>query len=565
MNTIGIYKNAKPPYIAPLIKQDDVRQIWVDGSPLLKEGDIVKVSFKKKISTKKSKYSEKYYGKILEKITGTEEDLDKLIVAAKYQLDKRFKPKVLTELETLLELKDEFPDRQTIENEFIVTIDSEYAKDLDDAVSLRKTGQHYELSVYIADVSHFVRIGSEIDQEAYLRGTSIYYANDVIPMLPKLLSNNYCSLNAGEEKLVMAVKMTIDKAGKVLSHTIFPARIIISERWSYNQVNKMLMSPGHDIASKNALLMRDMLKIIKTKRLQEGSIDFDMDEIQVRIGDDGKVVSIDRIKRGDAEKMIEEFMLLANKTVAKFLSDQNIPSMYRIHDIPDVIKIDNFNNVVRPLNMGCVNLNAINPQSFQAIISRTRDNEYEKLINLMVLRTMQAAKYSVENIGHFGLSFDHYTHFTSPIRRYPDLIVHRLLKHVIQHKKAGRKPLYTHQEMEEIATHSSITEKNATDIERYYLKLKQVRFLKQKIGKTFHGIISGVSFNGVYVELVDYPVEGLLPKSLMMDDYYIYDEKQNIYIGRKNHKVLMLGKKIRVKVAKVDDTRFFVDFESVEL
>jgi ribonuclease R len=311
--------------------------------------------------------------------------------------------------------------------------------------------------------------------------------------------------------------------------------------------------------------MRDLLRILKTRRLQEGSIDFDMDEVNVRIAPDGNIETIERVKRGDAERMIEEFMLLANKVVAKHLEENKIPAMFRIHDIPEVIKIDTFNNIVRPLNMGCVNLNSINPQAFQTIISRTRDNEHEKLINLMVLRTMQAAKYSAENIGHFGLSFKHYTHFTSPIRRYPDLIVHRLIRHLLLSKKSHRKPPYSLQEMRQIAEHSSIAEKNAVDIERYYLKLKQIRFLKHRIGKVFDGIITGVCFNGVFVELVDFPVEGLVPKSLMMDDYYIFDEKQNIFVGRKSHKVLMLGKRIRVKVAKVDDTRFFADFESVEL
>jgi ribonuclease R len=560
----GRYSNDSGPHVTPLLKGQNFT-IRVPYSKLLKNGDIVRVIYSSEIKKKKhGRYLEQFTGKVTERLMLNEDGVDKLMVSERFGHEKEFKAKIKKELEDIISMEDDMKDRKEVSGEFIVTIDSESAKDLDDAVSLRKEGNKWRLVIYIADVSFFVRKDTALDQEAFKRATSVYYGNEVIPMLPPLLSDGYCSLNPGEDKFVMAAEMLIDDKGNVTGYSIYPAKIRVSQRLSYNQVNKILKLPALDELSRNLHLMKKLMVILKDKRLREGSIDFDLDETKIRVDEQGKTVAMERVAREYAEKMIEEFMLMANQTVAKFLSRNDLPVIFRIHDEPDNMKVENFNAAVSSMNMGQIDLRNIKPEMFQKFIDRVKNKENEKLVIYLILRTMQQAMYSAENRGHFGLAFTHYTHFTSPIRRYPDLMTHRSIKYVLSRKR-DQKYHYSYAEMEKIASQSTIKEKLATEAERYYQKLKQVRFLKNMVGKIFDGVVTGINNMGVYVELVKYPVEGLLLRSWLMDDYYILNESGAFYKGRKTGNVIKLGKTVRIKVRRVDDIKYQIDFESVVL
>jgi ribonuclease R len=583
MITLGIYRNRNgKAMVTPFFMKRHDTMISVQASPLIKDGDIVRVETNKieeihppqrqhgqsggKSRRRAQREGGGIQGRILEVLKMNEDELDLESVRVRFGLSSEFGQKARKELgETIAGLKDDLAGiRRKIEGEYIVTIDSETAKDLDDAVSVKKEGENIRLSVYIADVSLFIRKGSALDHEASERANSFYYGKAVTPMLPETLSNGWCSLNPGEEKFVLGVSMLIDPRGNILNKDVFPAKIVINRRLSYDWVNKALKLPSLDECGHNLRIMRRLMDILRQKRMDDGAIDFDLDEIKAIIDEKGRTAELARLRRGDSERMIEEFMLLANQTIAKFLADSKVPLIYRIHESPAEFKVDNFNAVLESLNLGKVPVGRIDPKVFQKVILKSRDKDFEKLITFMVLRTMQQAIYSPDNKGHFGLAFSHYTHFTSPIRRYPDLIIHRLIKFVLL-KRRNPDYQYSVGELSKICERSTAQERLATDAERFYMKLKQVRFLKDKVGKVYDAVITGIGMMGVFCELTKYPVEGLILKSYLMDDYYIFDESASTYTGRKTRKVLKLGKPVKVRVVRVDDERMQIDLQSVEL
>lgn len=556
MTEIGQYfSQKKGGYIKPFFNRKNKKYSIKKSTLLVRNKDIVRFTF--------SKGKNKNI-KIIEVLNKNPNQIDLEIIRTQFSLHnlKKFKQATQKELHTLLEIHDEFSPRPKINNRFIVTIDSETAKDLDDAVSVKKLKNGYELGVYIADVSLFVKKNSNLDKEAFKRGTSIYFGKEVIPMLPPLLSNDYCSLNTDKEKYVMAVQIFFDFKGNVKTYKIFPAIIKTNHRLSYDSVNKLLKFPNFSKLSTHVKTMDALRKILLKKRQASGSIYFNLDETKVNINAAGEVEKLYRKPRGKAEEIVEEFMLAANQIVAKFLDDNHIPTLYRIHSIPEEFKLIIFNEALASLHIKKLDISAIRPKSFQKLIFKTKEPKLKTIITYLILRTMQTAKYSIENEGHFGLGFSHYTHFTSPIRRYPDLIVHRLIKNVLLKNK---KYLYNKKELALIAEHSTQKEKKATEIERAYMGLKQIRFIKKRIGHVYTGIISGTSENGIFVELTKYPIYGMIPFFLLRNDYYIFSKTENSYIGQNTGAIISLGTSVKVKLVKADLFRNFIDFELLQV
>ena len=441
----------------------------------------------------------------------------------------------------------------------IVTIDGEDAKDLDDGVFAEKIDGGYFLGVYIADVSHYVKNFSVLDKAAFERGTSIYPVGRVVPMLPVELSNGICSLNPGVNRLAMACEMFLDFAGKVTSYKIFPAVIKVFRRLSYTQVNKFLEGETSELTdcADNLNNLFEIYKLRKKIRNERGAIDFDIPEIEIILGKKEIPLKITKKFRGTAECIIEECMLAANETVAAHTVKNNIPSLYRIHENPTAEKIEIFNRLLNRFSLHIPTSREIQPAQFQKILSKIKDNPAEKIISTFALRTMQQARYSSKNLGHFGLAAQFYTHFTSPIRRYPDLIVHRMLKASPEEiPKLARR-------LDEIALHSSERERRAVEIERDVSDYKSVEFMKNFIGQKFDAVISGVTDFGIFVELEN-GVEGLIHVSTIKGDYYNYIENEFALIGRHTGKSFTIGDSVRVRLIRADRSKRQIDFELVE-
>ena len=561
MEILGIYSDGKHPFVTPL-SGDPHSKIKVERTPFAKNGDLVKVSVKQQARRKRRGRDERQFGRVLERMDMNEDAVDTLLVRNRYFLPNAFREKTTHQMAALPTVKDDMQDRKQVRGEFIVTVDSESAKDLDDAVSLKKSDGVYKLGVYIADVSRWVPKDSPADREALSRATSVYFGGQVVPMFPERLSNGLCSLNPGEEKAVLAISMDILPSGEVRHFRIFPATIIIDRRLSYSLVNRVLAEPSLDPEiAPHVKLMRELMGVLKKKRLREGSIDFDLHEVKITLDDEGHVKELLKVLRGDAERIIEEFMLEANRTVALFLARHKVPALYRVHDIPSELKVAALNGLIRHMGLGVINPSAMDPRQFQEVLERSKNDVNQQAIIFLVLRSMQQALYTTENRGHFGLGFEHYTHFTSPIRRYPDLITHRLVKNVL--KYGSSHPAYNLDELENIAGHCTEREQQATEVERFYRKIKQVRFMKGRTKGVYAGIVTGVMPKGIFVELSDFPAEGLIFREDIGGDDWSYDERQALFIARRSRKTIGLGATLNVRVKNVDDVRFLIDFEMI--
>ena len=475
------------------------------------------------------------------------------VLAASYKVPKTIK-------------KSELNGRRDLRDRTVVTVDGEDAKDLDDAVYVEKLNSNeYLLGVYIADVSYYVTENSVLDREARARGTSVYLVDRVLPMLPERLSNGICSLNAGEDRLSMACEMHINGEGKVLNYEIFPAVINVRHRLSYNIVRAMLAGDAELCAKYKDVLpmvgkMDELREILHKKRAKRGAVDFDLPEQKVIL--DEKLHPIEIVQRihGNAESIIEEFMLAANETVAQHMFNQHWPFIYRVHDIPAEEKMQDFAKLLANFNIKFKVHEETKPKDIQQAVEAIAGTPEERLITTVALRSMKQAVYQTENIGHFGLAAKYYTHFTSPIRRYPDLIVHRLLHRWLQAPKLPAnevEPLGDKLDM--IAEHSSIRERAAADAERATVELKKCEYMADHIGEEFDGTISGVTAFGMFVELEN-GVEGLVHISSLMDDYYDYYEERYALVGTHSGNVYRLGDKVRIEVLQVNISDVSIDF-----
>lgn len=448
---------------------------------------------------------------------------------------------------------------------FTVTIDGRDSKDFDDAISIEKSEENYELYVHIADVAHYVKKNSEIDKDAYARGNSTYLYNIVIPMLPEELSNGICSLNPLVERLAVSLKMTIDKIGKVIDSQFYESVIKSDYRLVYDDVNSFIDNNDKvyddEILEEKLLLFNELYKILNNRRQNRGSIDFDFTESQIDVTEEGGVLNISTLQRGSGNKMIEEFMLCANETVATLFAYMDFPFIYRIHENPKIEKVDTFKKVLNTMGYN-IRGNELYPKDFQTILNEVKGKDIESLVNILMLRTMQKAKYSEKRDIHFGLSLEYYTHFTSPIRRYPDLIVHRLLKDFINNKLSRYNVTTLEENISNYAQHLSITERRSEECERDVEDLMKCKYMRRYIGDEFNGRISSITEFGMFIELYN-TVEGLFMYKFVNDRYEYYEDKLEC-INTNNNKKYKIGQEVRILVRNVDIDQRNIDFELVE-
>ncbi|MDI3534605.1 MAG: ribonuclease [Thermosediminibacterales bacterium] len=498
--------------------------------------------------------------------------IDILSIIKKHKLPEEFPQEVMLQAE---KIKDKVSARDAegrldLRNVKMVTIDGEDAKDLDDAVSIEKLSNgNYKLGVHIADVSYYVKEGTPLDREARKRGCSVYLVDRVIPMLPPKLSNGICSLNAGTDRLAMSVIMEFDKNANIVDYEITPSIININERMTYTDVTKILVENDADLLKRYDYLiddfriMEELCLKLHQKRVSRGSIDFDFDEAKVILNEEGKPIEIKKVKRTISHRIIEEFMLVCNEVVAEHMFWLNVPFVYRVHEVPDPEKITLLNEFLHNFGYHIKGINDIHPKTLQDILKQVKGKKEERIINMVLLRSLKQARYSEHNLGHFGLAAKFYSHFTSPIRRYPDLVIHRILRETLEGKLTKERQEKLNKMLSNIAKISSERERLAEEAERESLDLKKVEYMTDKIGQEFEGIISGISAFGMFVEL-DNTIEGLVHVSNMLDDYYHFDEKNYIFRGERTRKMYKIGDDVKVRVLKADvDTRQ-IDFELVD-
>ena len=447
------------------------------------------------------------------------------------------------------------------------TIDGFDAKDLDDAVSITmKDNGNYELGVHIADVSHYVKDGSPIDKEAVERGNSVYLIDRVIPMLPRELSNGICSLNPNVDRLCLSVIMEINKSGNVISHDILESIITSKERLTYDDVSDFLENKDEAVkeklktVGKELGLMEELCYILTEKRERRGSIDFEFPETKIILDEQGVPVEIRKEDRRIANKLIEEFMLVTNETVSEQFFWAEIPFLYRVHEEPSPEKIDNFNKLIRNFGYMIKNTQEIHPKELQMLTKEIKGKKEEPLISMLLLRSMKKAIYSADSDIHFGLAAKYYSHFTAPIRRYPDLVIHRIIKLFINGKLNPKIQNKLEKNLPEVAEHTSMTERRAEQAEREVEDMKKAQYMSKYIGEEFDGIISSLTHFGIFVQL-DNTIEGLVHFSNMLDDYYNFDEDKYYIIGERNKKIYNLGDEVKIRVTDANIAKRTIDFE----
>lgn len=500
--------------------------------------------------------------------------MDILTVVKKFNLPEAFPPKVLSYTDTLSETAEEkeFSKRRDLRGEKIMTIDGADAKDLDDAVSVVKLENGlYKLSVHIADVSHYVRENTPLDKEAFKRATSVYLLDLVIPMLPEKLSNGLCSLNPFEPKLALSCDMIIDGEGKVVEHEIYESVIESKLRATYEDVTKVLQGEMNETLAKYEEFvpmiedMRDLQRILEKKREKRGAIEFDFPESKIKLDKLGKPVEVSLYPREISNKIIEEFMLVCNETVSEHMFWTHMPFIYRVHEEPDEEKLKAFTEFSYNLGYPVKLYAGIQPKSLQEVLKKVEGKKEEPVLSKLLLRSMMQARYAPENIGHFGLAATYYSHFTSPIRRYPDLLIHRIIKEFLHGKIDEKRVRSLVPIVSEASKQASEMERVAVDAERELDALKKAEFMQQHIGEVFEGIISSVTNFGLFVELPN-TIEGLVHITSLYDDYYVYDERYMTLIGERTGKKYALGEKIRVLVSNVnlDSREIFFEVEEEE-
>ena len=563
---IGVFnKNNNFGFVVPINKK--IEDVYIPKKQTIgyKNGVVVEAQITKYATT-----TSKAEGKIIRVIAGKRDDKSELkSLGISYGLDlmQDFSFDIKQELKNIPSKvnDDDITDRIDRTNERVFTIDASDAMDLDDAVQVKKQGDNYLLSVYIADVSHYVKDGSNLDKEAIYRGTSIYIPGTVIPMLPKKLSNGICSLNQGLKRLTLAIDILFDKKGNVIESNVFKSIIRVTKKMSYDNVYKVIIGEnvkGYMEYKDDIMQMKELAILLNKKRIESGSINFDIPETKVVLDENGNVVDIKPYEITIANKIIEEFMLAANMQIAEKFYFLDLPFIYRIHEKPDEEKLRDLNEVLNVYNIHIKAVKNIHPKTLSDILDKVEDEEEKKIISGYMLRTLKLAKYSEECIGHFGLAAKYYCHFTSPIRRYPDLFIHRVISdyidsgYMLDDKKISK---YSSDAIE-YAKLSSSAEKQATTIERDFDDLYKCIYMNNYIGEEFEAVISNVTSFGIFVRLEN-TVEGLISFDNINDlDYYIYDEKKHRLIGERTSKIFKIGDKLKVKLVKSDVALREIDF-----
>jgi len=512
-------------------------------------------------------------GRIIE-ILGYEDEkgVDVMSIIRAYNIPYEFPDEVVKEAQAVPTTisEEDIAKRRDLRSLRMVTIDGEDARDLDDAVSIEILPDgNFRLGVHIADVTHYVKEGSHLDNEALKRGTSVYFPDRVIPMLPKELSNNICSLNAHEDRLAFSVLMDIDSSGNVIDHDIFESVIHINERMTYTNVYKILEEDDAELKERYKEHLADfenmkrLALILGERRRRRGSVDFNFDETKIIVDENGKTIDIKRYKMTIANKIIEEFMLLCNEVVSEHFYWIGIPFVYRIHEDPDPEKMENLNLILGSFGYRLKGYRDVHPKAIQDVLNQIKGKPEEKAISMTILRSLQKARYSDTHDWHFGLAAEYYSHFTSPIRRYPDLIIHRIMKEQINGRLDDKRIEHYKSILHSIAQHSSERERAAQDAERDCDDLKKAEFMMDKVGQYFQGTISNITAFGLFVEL-DNTVEGLVRLSSMDDDYYTYNERSFCLIGERTRKIYRIGDKVNVQLIKVNVESRQIDFIIVD-
>ena len=532
------------------------------------DGDIVVVEITKWPEKRRSPEG------IVVEVLGKKGDkgLDILTIIKKYGLPEEFPAKVLNFADNIPDTIDEkeIKRRTDLRDLRMVTIDGEDAKDLDDAVSIERLDNgNYKLGVHIADVSHYVREKNPLDKEALKRGTSVYLIDRVIPMLPKKLSNGICSLNPRQDRLALSCIMTINNKGKVLDYEIMESVIKTNERMTYTDVTKILKDHDEELMKRYDYLiddfkaMEELCIILRNKRLRRGAIDFEFEEAKITLDEKGKPIDIRPYEREIANRMIEEFMLVCNETIAEHMYWTKLPFVYRIHENPDEERLEKFKEFIFNLGYYVKWNGEVRPMDLQKILDEFKGKKEEVVVSTLLLRSMMQARYSPENVGHFGLAAEYYCHFTSPIRRYPDLQIHRIIKEHLNGKIDDKRASKLTNLVDYASKQSSETERIAQDAEREVDDLKKAEYMLDRIGEEFTGIVSSVTSFGMFIELPN-TIEGLVHITALDDDYYVYDESHLCLIGEKTKKIYKLGDTVRVSCCKVDIPNREIFFELLD-
>lgn len=502
-----------------------------------------------------------------------EPGIEILSIVHKHNIRSEFPDEVLAEAEQVPDQISaaDLKGRRDLRGQQIITIDGADAKDLDDAVTVERLDNgHFQLGVHIADVSHYVREDSALDKEAFERGTSSYLTDRVIPMLPQRLSNGICSLHPKVDRLTLSCEMEINQQGNVVAYDIFPSVIRSVERMTYEAVNHILEEKHPQTRKQYQSLvpmleeMAELHHILEQKRRHRGAIDFDSDEAKIIVDKDGKAIDIELRERRVGERLIESFMLVANETVSEHYSKADLPILYRVHEQPDESKMKRFLEFITTFGLTAqASKDSITPKDLQGVMDRIKDEPYEAVISMLLLRSMQQARYDVDPIGHYGLGADYYSHFTSPIRRYPDLILHRLIHYYDEVGRSQQDKKRWASRLPDMAKHSSEAERRAIDAERETDELKKTEFMADKVGQEFMGTIISITGFGMFIQLPN-TVEGLVHVSMMDDDYYRFDEDHLVMIGERTGKVFRIGQPIKVKLMRADVEEVQIDFSIVE-
>ena len=530
------------------------------------EGNKVVVKILKEIGKKK-------YLAAVSKIIGHKDDpgVDIMSIAYKYAFDPDFGEEVEKELDNIPNEVDEkdLVGRRDLTGEVIFTIDGAHTKDIDDAISYKYENGIHTLGVHIADVSNYVKENTALGDAAYQRGTSAYLADTVIPMLPHKLSNGICSLNEGVIRLAMSCVMDIDNSGKVVNYDIFPSYIKSRKKMTYEAVNDIIhrniVAPGYEEFAETLINMNNLAHILQKEIVNRGYINFDLDEAEVVQDENGVAIDIVRREREDGEKLIESFMIVANETVASHIYNMDLPFVYRVHGKPNDEKINDFVNLVKIMGYQVkTKVTDLSPKSMQRLLNELGDIPEFEILSSMLLRSMKKAEYSKENIGHFGLASKAYTHFTSPIRRFPDLTVHRLLKrYLVENDMSMQTIRFLDNNLVDLCEHSSEREVASISAERDVLDMKMAEYMESHIGEEYEGIISTVANFGFFVELPNL-VEGLVPIKSIKGDYYNYVPEQLALIGNSTKKTYRVGDKVKIKCVAASKATSMIDFELVE-
>ncbi len=551
---------------------DDKRNLTIELTPdstrNCVEGHKVLVSVIKEVN------KHTYIAKVV-KIIGHKNDpgTDILSIAYKHGIYEDFGEEVENELESIPNevAKEDLVGRRDLTNEVIFTIDGDDTKDIDDAISIKKLENgNYELGVHIADVSNYVKENTALGDAAYDRGTSSYLADTVIPMLPHKLSNGICSLNEGVVRLSMSCIMEIDHKGKVVDYDIFPSYIKSRKKMTYKKVNDVIVrgivAPDYEPFADDLILMNELHQILRKEKNSRGYINFDLDEAKIVQDENGKAIDVVKRIREEGEMLIEDFMIAANETVATHIFNMQLPFIYRIHDVPKPEKVDEFMTMVKILGYKLRgNVNDLSPKSMQNILDQLKDKKEFEILSSLLLRSMRKAEYSKENIGHFGLASKSYTHFTSPIRRYPDLVVHRLLKTYLVDQDLSMTTIQTlENNLVEVAQHSSEREVAAVDAERDVLDMKMAEYMEDHIGEEYEGVITTITNFGFFVQLPNL-VEGLVHVQTLKGDYFTYIPDLLCMMGKSTKKAYRLGDKVKVRCIAASKENSMIDFEIVKV